>query len=83
MDSMIAAIIGGLFSVYVAKMRLDERSKEHNSTRNGNIEKGTGATKYDLAIFVLELSVLIVFVYFAYYKFLWQLILQPIINYFS
>ena len=29
MDSIIAAVIGGLFTVYAAKMRLDDKTKEH------------------------------------------------------
>lgn len=82
MDSIIAAIIGGLFTVYAAKIRLDDKTKENQTSGNGR-DRGTGATKYDLVIFVLELIVLILFVYFVYYKFFWQLILQPLIKYFS
>lgn len=81
MESIIAAIIGGFFTVYAAKMRLDERKKETQSKSSG--DRAVGATKYDLIIFIFELIVLVLFVYFVYYKFFWQLILQPIINYFK
>ena len=59
MDSIIAAVIGGLFTVYAAKMRLDDKTKEHQSSGNRS-DRGMGATKYDLAIFLLEFFVLVV-----------------------
>ncbi len=82
MSSIIAAIIGGVFSLYVAKYRHDLKMKEIK-TENSIENKTVGATKYDLILYILELVVVVFLIYFLYYKFFWQMILQPVINYFS
>lgn len=86
MASIIAAIITGLFSIYVVKYRHNLKMKENSSQGD---ERNLGATKYDVMIIIIEVIVFLIcmyfiyqFVYYVYYKFFYQMILEPIFNWF-